>query len=426
MLLSNRRECYPTTEQLQEPDNVYTLAYQTLKSVKKLGISEKAIDNYTLCGLNAILRCYEQNGLTKYDREFTTDFVEESRKIKNRSAAQCVTKAAAWLEEYHQTGKIEWSILPNYGQRILSGEYRSTLSLYSNHITETGCLFESTKVTVITQCKRFLFEMEDNGIFHFIDISHKSVSNTVVNLTKAYAGGYSSIIFSIKSFLKYLFEFQITSFDLSLAVPRMVAPRKVVREGFTVDESQAILDATKANLVSPKRDYAIAVLAAVTGIRAVDISLLKKEDINWRLNEIRIIQHKTGKELTLPLTPDVGNAVADYLLNERPVLDDSTIFLCARKPYRKLHRASIVNIVHRYLIKLGIYQKNSKRFLGIHSFRRSLGRRLLSIGEPLPMISEMLGHTSPNSSKVYLSIHDEELKKCCLPLLTAKEETECE
>lgn len=49
---------------------------------------------------------------------------------------------------------------------------------------------------------------------------------------------------------------------------------------------------------------------------------------------------------------------------------------------------------------------------GLHSLRSTLARTMLESGAPLPVISEVLGHESIQSTSVYLKINLEALRKC--------------
>jgi integrase len=156
--------------------------------------------------------------------------------------------------------------------------------------------------------------------------------------------------------------------------------------------------------------------AIQTGLRAVDIANLKRQDIDWRAKEIRIIQHKTGRPLSLLLPTETGNAIADYLLNGRPECDLPYIFLCGDKPYRQLKNRSASSIVSRYMRRIGITESAIPR-RGFHSFRRTFGTQLLESGIPLDMLSELLGHSHIDSSKPYLSVNEAGLKSCALGLV---------
>lgn len=60
---------------------------------------------------------------------------------------------------------------------------------------------------------------------------------------------------------------------------------------------------------------------------------MKLSDIDWKKEEIYIIQQKTGTGLALPMPAAVGNAIYDYLTMERPLSEETYIFLCRTNPY---------------------------------------------------------------------------------------------
>ena len=93
--------------------------------------------------------------------------------------------------------------------------------------------------------------------------------------------------------------------------------------------------------MEPKRTKAIVLLAMRLGLRDCDICNLDLNDIDWRNDKIRLTQKKTGKALVLPLLPDVGNALMDYLIDERPQPQDgsTSVFLRKQAPYRNLSSA---------------------------------------------------------------------------------------
>ena len=149
------------------------------------------------------------------------------------------------------------------------------------------------------------------------------------------------------------------------------------------------VDRTKG---SGKRDFAILSLAATTGLRAGDLASLQLSDIFWRENELRIVQGKTGNQLMLPLQPSVRDALADYILNERPKSSSKNIFLRTCAPYAPFHDGvSIASIFRKYLEKAGIpHQFNDGKTF--HGIRRSLGTTMVSEGIPATTVAQVLGH----------------------------------
>lgn len=98
-------------------------------------------------------------------------------------------------------------------------------------------------------------------------------------------------------------------------------------------------------------------LALRTGLRSVDIINLKLEDIHWKCNTIQIVQEKTGTPLILPLLTEVGNAIADYILNGRPPSQQPYIFLRSQAPYQKLSgRSACYGISYKIMKETGLRQ----------------------------------------------------------------------
>ena len=63
----------------------------------------------------------------------------------------------------------------------------------------------------------------------------------------------------------------------------------------------------------------------------------------------------------------------------------------------------------------GIRQGVNER-KGFHCLRHSLAARMLAQEVPLPVISSILGHGNPESTKTYLSTDLEHLRVCALTL----------
>jgi len=167
--------------------------------------------------------------------------------------------------------------------------------------------------------------------------------------------------------------------------------------------------------LEPKRSKAIILLALRLGLRDCDICNLTFHEIDWPHDRIRLAQKKTGEPLVLPLLPDVGNALMDYITNERPQRQDRYpyVFLRRQAPYNKL--SAVYMICSKLLTKLKIRPENGTGS-GVHLFRYSLVHKLLAAKVPHQVITDTLGHTSRESDKPYLSMEESMLKMCALDL----------
>jgi len=410
----------PTPAQLADPDNIFALSWRVRQELHKKGLTTKTIRHYTNEGLSVIIRQHNARGTECYNESITAEMVAERRGkyehgLTARSSYQNLRKASFLLSEMHRTGEITLSQVPDWGQREPSPEFASLLQHFCENANRTGIIAQSTIKTARSAIRIFFFELEARGKQSFDGITLAEISNIITHVAKRYTGGLHSAIFCVRIFLKHLFESNLTSENLSLAVPEMTARRKIFREGFTDDEIRCLLEYPDTETAIGKRDHAIMLLAAQTGLRACDVVNLKRGDIDWRAKEIRIVQQKTGKPLSLPLAPESGNAIADYLLNARPKSDLSYIFLCHTGMLRPINNRSASAIVTKHLRRAEIFSSIPRR--GFHSFRRSFGTRLLKSEISLELLRQLLGHSKIDSAKPYLSVDEQGLKSCALGLV---------
>lgn len=182
------------------------------------------------------------------------------------------------------------------------------------------------------------------------------------------------------------------------------------------DETHQIKQAlTNGDSELSLRDRAVGLLVLYTGLRCCDIAGLTVNDIDWEKELIRIRQQKTGAPLELPLSVIVGNAVYDYLTVERLETECEFIFISKNRPYGRLLSGSIGNISNKIMKTANIRQSSGNR-RGFHIFRHRVATELLGSGVPQPVISRVLGHTSPDSLETYLSADFKHLKECALSI----------
>ncbi len=164
-----------------------------------------------------------------------------------------------------------------------------------------------------------------------------------------------------------------------------------------------------------KRNTAIILLARELGLRSCDICGLKFSQIDWERDRIRLNQQKTGEPIVLPLLPEVGNAIFEYIRDERPKRDDGYpfIFLRTQAPFTRITR--LYEVSNRFIQKSGIEQQNGGQ-RGMHLYRRTLINRLLLDEVPHQVITDTLGHTSKEADKPYIPMEEAMLRKCALGL----------
>ena len=175
------------------------------------------------------------------------------------------------------------------------------------------------------------------------------------------------------------------------------------------DQVQQLLAAVDRHEINGRRNYAMLLLAATYGLRSCEIRALRLDDIHWDDDEITIFSPKTGRSRQLPLTRAVGEAILEYLREERPASRRRQIFLSSRAPHGPLH-SKINRWLARCFDKAGIVAPRR----GLHTMRHSLAIHLLRSGETLKSIGDVLGHRSTETTFIYTKLHVEDLRTVAL------------
>ena len=415
----------PTDEQINDPSNLFALIWKVRQFLLEYGFTENSIRHYTSEGLTVILRSHYEAGTEIYSREITDALVSAKRKqyeegCTSRQAYQNLRKAAYLIEEMHETGNIILKKIPDWNMRIPRDEFAKFLTDFCGCLKKEHRIHENTIPTLCSAVRRFLFGLEDYKIYSAQQLTPIMVNRCVTKLAAYYPGGAGNLLYAVRMFLRYLFNTGVTASDLSCALPKTAAAKKTFHEPFTGDEVKSLLAAPDQSTAIGKRDYAIMLLAIQTGLRACDIVRMKRESINWREGRISIIQHKTGIPLSLPLPVEAGNAIAEYLIYHRPDCKLPYVFICHTGQPRPLKNRSASGMVSKYMSCIGLY--DPKKLRSFHSLRRTFGTNLLKSEIPMELIQQLLGHSQMNSMKPYLSVEEEGLKRCALPLFSSDQE----
>jgi site-specific recombinase XerD len=412
----------PTEDQLSDPLNIFSLVWHIKQKFIEIGVTDTSIKNYCK-GLSFILRYHYEKGEEHYSENLISEALSEIQNCFENGLVSAMSfararKASLWLSQIHQTGNIELFRLAPFGKRELSPEFFKYLDIFCNNSFSIG--YSKGSVVRFTSCIRnFLFELEDIGIQTFKGVSSLQITMTITNVAKRYFAGLSTMIWSVRKFLKYLYKIGVIPTDLSYAIPQQISTISPIKNGFTVDEIKMLLDAPNRNTPIGKRDYAIMLLAVQTGLRACDIANINLHNINWRSKEIHITLQKTNKALLLPITTECRDAIADYVLYGRPKTDLLNVFLCYSVLKRPVTSATLRSMLRKYIINLNLTPAGTN--LGFHNFRRSLGKNLLNKGVSSELIQQIFGDSSVNSIIPYIAIDEYGLKNCSLNLPTLEE-----
>jgi integrase len=198
--------------------------------------------------------------------------------------------------------------------------------------------------------------------------------------------------------------------DFRFIVPK-IRCKKII-PAFTESEIVAVLKAIDRDDPVGKRNFAIIFLAVSTGLRAGDIVNLKLTNIDYEAKTITIVQGKTQKTLITPISGQLCNIIADYVLNGRPQTADKHIFVRHRVPIAPLQTGGVLGtMLNRLCVKADVKILPGRSF---HSLRRTFGTWLAKSEISVRLISQMLGHVNLDSGKPYYSFKDKELLECAM------------
>lgn len=309
----------------------------------------------------------------------------------------------------------KWSGLVERGAYPkLAPEFRSLIDYYCMTARKSGKK-ESSINTESKNVSAFLLSLQDAGIKRLDDITEEAIMPVFVSLDGEQLKSCSYRKF-ISTVLKVCIPLDPDAYRKVLSfLPVTKRARKNIQY-LTPQETHTILDAMDdmSNALT-LRDRAIGKLAYYTGLRCCDIAAMDLSSIDWERDLIRIKQQKTDEPLELALTATVGNAIYDYLTNERPPVDFPILFLTQQGPYRGMESSNVWRVAARIMEKAGIRQSKGDR-RGFHIFRHHLATTLLGNGVPQAVISSTLGHTVPESLEDYLSADLVHLKRCALSI----------
>ncbi len=181
---------------------------------------------------------------------------------------------------------------------------------------------------------------------------------------------------------------------------------------YTKDEVEAVVAAIDRTHPQGKRDYAMVLLAARYGLRISDIIGLRFCNLDWENNRISLVQQKTGKRVTLPLSEEVGGAIIEYIRYGRPQVDLPFVFIKAHAPYGELKANGLGSSLGDWMRAAGIDSTGRKH--GPHALRHSLATNLLGANQPIPVISEILGHATSETTALYTRVSVDMLRECAL------------
>jgi integrase/recombinase XerD len=287
------------------------------------------------------------------------------------------------------------------------------LAAFDEHLRRTRGLCAGTRRNYTKYVGEFLVAVFGDGAVGLTGFEAREVVAFVGGLSGRYQPRTVELAASsLRSFFRFLRAEGLREDRLEDAVP-MVPHRRsgLVRHldpaGF--EQLIASLDSS-----SPRglRDRAIILCIARLGLRSSEVVELRLEDLDWCNATVRVRARKTGHGALLPLTGEVGTALAGYLQHGRPDTRTRQVFvlhwLRAGAP---ISGSIVTRAVEHALANSGI----DAPIRGANLLRHSLATELLDRGASLREIADLLGHSSLATTRIYAAVDVAALREVALP-----------
>jgi site-specific recombinase XerD len=389
------------------------------KELYRLGYTEATLKYYRNRWQKLLQFADERNELY-FTEQLGIDFIESRFHIMEEDFSKVLSqKNTQELLVIRMIGDFQLhnSILRRYYKHkviIIDPYFMDVSSKFKGYCSRR----DYSKVTIghyVKQTEHFMDYLISQGVADCQNINISLVNGYIRTLAGYTYKTVEQNICSIRSFLRYLYEEGILSDDLASKTP-MVQARKQARipSVWTKEELQKLIGAIDRGNPKGKRDYAIILFACVLGLRVTDIKNLTFDSFHWEEKKLVFVQSKTRETVILPLPPEIGWAVIDYLKYGRPKVDSDVVFVRHLAPFLPFSEGDHLTQIIRDYMRIA-HIPTLKKHRGMHSLRHTAASRMLEHGTPLAVISDILGHADTDSTATYLKVDIDRLRECCIP-----------
>ena len=109
------------------------------------------------------------------------------------------------------------------------------------------------------------------------------------------------------------------------------------------------------------------------------------------------------------------------LCEERPAADNDYLFVRQLAPFDHFaDHAACHSIVAKAFQKVGISKDG--RIFGMHMLRHNAASTMVKNQVPIETIAAILGHSSPDTTDIYITTDEARLRECVLPMVNISTE----
>jgi site-specific recombinase XerD len=336
-----------------------------------------------------------------WDDIFTLDtlkaFQEDDKRLHTSTAIRGLCR------HLYSQGKIDAPIpRSHHRKKDLPAIYEDYLA-YRQESRQASC----QQITVL---KRVLSAFDDYLKRDKIRLSGLSIEQ-IDAFWKEFNSGFTPLTCRtyrslLRGFLSYLHHKRgILPKDLApLVVGAPIFSRATPPNFLRPHELQQLFDSLTLSSPIELRTYAMVHLAYTLGLRPIEISTITLDDISFTEAELELRNRKGKNPIKLPLPEQTLKAIVAYIVGGRPQSSHRTLFLRVNPPHEPISSTSVSHRIKKSMRELNLPAT-------AYWLRHTYAQNLLEAGASLYEIKEMLGHDTIETTRKYLHIHIELMRK---------------
>ena len=203
--------------------------------------------------------------------------------------------------------------------------------------------------------------------------------------------------------LKHFFDSLVM--ERQTLVTNPVKPSHLLRQGRPLPKklSQDQVRRLFTQITNPL-DHALYLLILRCGLRVSEVTRLRRSDLDWEQQSLRIDQGKGRKDRVVYVSADALAALRTCLAVRPAAVPEEVVCWNQKRPHRALSSKGMQKKMERYAKAAGIKAS-------CHSLRHTFASHLLEEGAEVISIKELLGHASMESSERYAKLSNQRVKQ---------------
>ncbi len=218
-------------------------------------------------------------------------------------------------------------------------------------------------------------------------------------------------IASLKSFFKFLTvnEFISIKNPMSTIKTPKIKLEEHLPKFLNISDIEIIFtylkDRTKFNSKKSQRYYLIVRLLYATMARVSELCNIKVRDLDFERGYVKL-RGKGNKERLVPVDQKTLDFIKEYLQNR--IFYDSEDYLLVNTRNQKLNPRVVQNDIKNIKEKCGFPES---KIITPHVFRHTGATHLRRSGMDISELQDILGHSNPNTTRIYAKNDISQLKK---------------